>query len=123
MFGQQPRNPVRGPLTPASARSPRRRRLLHSAARLPCARRGLICGLVYGGIGGSTTGHRLPLTTRNDDCGRAETVILAPGKRKVGSSILPLTTNFGLVSSLLTSVNADLLLPGRDCSVTMTARA
>jgi hypothetical protein len=55
-------------------------------------RRGLICGLVYARARGSIGGHRLPLTTRNDDRGRAETVIPAPEKRKVGSSILPLTT-------------------------------
>ena len=35
---------------------------------------------------------------------------LAPKKRKVGSSTLPLTTSFGLVSSALTSTNADLAL-------------
>ena len=33
-----------------------------------------------------------------------------PEKRKVGSSTLPLTTSFGLVSSALTSANADLAL-------------
>jgi hypothetical protein len=37
-------------------------------------------------------GHQVALTTRNDERGRAETVIPAPEKRKVGSSILPLTT-------------------------------
>ena len=34
-----------------------------------------------------------------------------PEKRKVGSSTLPLTTSFGLVSSALTSANADWALP------------
>src|SRR5690242_7612248 len=33
-----------------------------------------------------------------------------PEKRKVGSSTLPLTTSFGLVSGALTSVNAELAL-------------
>jgi hypothetical protein len=54
--------------------------------------RGLICGFVYARARESIRGHRAPLTTRNDGRGRAETVIPAPEKRKVGSSILPLTT-------------------------------
>jgi hypothetical protein len=45
-------------------------------------------------------GQRVALTTRNDDRSRAETVIPAPEKRKVGSSILPLTTT-------LTRANAE----------------
>ena len=36
-----------------------------------------------------------------------ELVVCQPEKRKVGSSTLPLTTSFGLVSSVLTSANAD----------------
>jgi hypothetical protein len=54
--------------------------------------RGLISGLVYPGAWGSIAGHRVTLTTPDDEHGRAETVIPAPEKRKVGSSILPLTT-------------------------------
>ena len=36
--------------------------------------------------------------------------VALPEKRKVGSSTLPLTTSFGLVSSALTSANADWVL-------------
>jgi hypothetical protein len=54
--------------------------------------RGLTSGLVYFSAGGSIAGHRVALTTPNDEHGRAEIVIPAPEKRKVGSSILPLTT-------------------------------
>jgi len=92
MLGQQAGNLVRGALAAASAGSPRRRGVLDSAARLPLAGGGLICGLVYASARGSIRGHWLPLTTQNDWRGRALTVILAPEKRKVGSSILPLTT-------------------------------
>ena len=62
-----------------------------SAASRPL-RRGHICGLVYASVRASIAGHQVALTTPDDERGRAETVILAPEKRKVGSSILPLTT-------------------------------
>jgi hypothetical protein len=58
--------------------------------------RGLICGLVYASARESIRGHRVPLTTRNDGRGRAETVIRAPEKRKVGGSTPPLTTGFAV---------------------------
>jgi hypothetical protein len=38
---------------------------------------------------------------------RDDRLLLLPEKRKVGSSTLPLTTSFGLVSSALTSANAE----------------
>jgi hypothetical protein len=100
MLGQQAGNLVRGALAATSARSPRRRGVLDSAARLPLAGGGLICGLVYASARGSIRGHWLPLTTQNDWRGRALTVILAPEKRKVGSSILPLTTTLTSADAL-----------------------
>jgi hypothetical protein len=63
-------------------------------------------GLVHLSAGGSITGDRLPLTTQNDWRRRALTVILAPEKRKVGSSILPLTTSCVLATGALNSANA-----------------
>jgi hypothetical protein len=66
--------------------------------------RGLTSGLVYFSAGGSIAGHRVALTTPNDEHGRAEIVIPAPEKRKVGSSILPLTTT-------LIRTNADSIIP------------
>ena len=92
MFGQQAGAPVHGLLALASAVSSLRRWLLDRAAPLPQAGRGLICGLVYARTLRSIRGHRLPLSTQNDWRGCAETAIRAPEKRKVGSSILPLTT-------------------------------
>jgi hypothetical protein len=58
-------------------------------------KRGLISGLVYPGAWGSIADHRIALTTPDDEHGRAETLIPAPEKRKVGSSILPLITTTG----------------------------
>jgi len=49
------------------------------------------------------------LTTRNDERGRAETVIPASEKRKVGSSILPLTTILTCVDVHLVIVKVQLV--------------
>jgi hypothetical protein len=64
----------------------------------PCssARDGLICSLVYLSTAGSIAVHRKLLSTAKDSHGHAETVVLAPEKRKVGSSTLPLTHQDGL---------------------------
>jgi hypothetical protein len=92
MLGQQAGNLVRGALAPASAGSLRRDDSWAARRAFGRLGRGLICGLVYAGARGSIGDHWLPLTTQNDDRGRTETAISAPEKRKVGSSILPLTT-------------------------------
>jgi hypothetical protein len=59
-------------------------------------RRGLICGLVYPSARGSIAVCRVALATPDDGHGRAETLIRAPERRKVGSSILPLTAGSDL---------------------------
>jgi hypothetical protein len=55
-------------------------------------RRGLISSLVYLSTSGSIGDYGRPVSTANDLPDRAETVMLAPEKRKVGGSIPPLTT-------------------------------
>jgi hypothetical protein len=49
------------------------------------------------------------LTTPDDERGRAETVILAPEKRKVGSSILPLNTALTCADVRLVIVKVELM--------------